>query len=133
MKKKPWKIYKWDKANWESVKQCTQTLTRQTIESEPSVEEALLSFLHHVQGILGNDKLIPSGWTRPRHNMLWLNRELKRQYNKNNICIKQTRKPSQWDAYNRVSSSIKKALKKAHWQLVNMIIRTRWEFPPPPP
>ena len=126
-KKKPRKIYKWDKADWESVKQSTRTFTNQTIESEPSVEEAYSSFLQHVQGILGDDKLIPSGWTRTRHNVPWLSRELKRQCNKKHRLYKRakkTKKPSHWEAYNRVSSSTKKALKKAHWQHVNLILDT---------
>ena len=37
---------------------------------------------------------------------------------------KKTKKPSHWEAYNRVSSSTKKALKKAHWQHVNLILDT---------
>ena len=91
-KKKPRKIYKWDKADWESVKQFTRTYTSQTIESEPSVEEAYSSFLQHVQGILGDDKLIPSGWTRTRHDVPWQSRELKRQCNKKHWLYNEPRK-----------------------------------------
>ena len=126
-KKKPRKIYKWDKADWESVKQSTRTFTSQTIESEPSVEEAYSSFLQHVQGILGDDNLIPSGWTRTRHDVPWLSRELMRQCNKKHSLYKRakkTKKPSHCEAYNRVSSSTKKALKKARWQHVNLILDT---------
>ena len=59
--------------------------------------------------------------------MPWLSRELNRQCNKNHWLYKRakkTKKPSHWEAYNRVSSSTKKALKKAHWQHGNLILAT---------
>ena len=79
---------------------------------------------------LKNNKPIPSWWTRTKHDVPWVSRELKRQCNTNHWFwkrAKKTNKPSHWEAYNMVNRSLGTAEKEHYTKLFRNHIKSRWQ------
>ena len=123
-KKPPRKIYRWARANWDTMKQKTLAFSEKIVQSTLGVEDLYTSFLEHVKSL---EEFIPVTWSRTRYDVPWLSRELKRQCNKKHWLYnraKKSNKPSHWDKYRTLAERTQKALRSAHWRHINKVLDT---------
>ena len=77
MKKPPRKFYQWSKADWQLIKEQTVFCTKQflALALTRTVKENYTVFIDYMEGILAIN--IPSKLSNSRHNLPWMNRNLK--------------------------------------------------------
>ena len=122
-KKPARKIYKWSQANWDKINEETKEFSDKMITSDLNVDDMYEAYTEHVKSTI--EKHVPHKWTSTRYDVPWLTPSLKRQCNlKHRLYNKarRTHRHSDWQKYNDLAKSTKKALKQARWQHVNKIL-----------
>ena len=91
-KKPPRKVYQWSKADWQLVKEQTVIFAKQflALALTRTVKENYTVFTEYMEGILANN--IPSKFSNSRHNLPWMNRNLKRLIRKKGRRFKKAKK-----------------------------------------
>ena len=76
-KKPPRKVYQWSKADWQLIKEQTVIFVKQflALAQTRTVKENYTVFIEYMEGILAVN--IPSKLSNSRHNLPWMNRNLK--------------------------------------------------------
>ena len=123
-RKRPRKIFKWAKANWETIKSKTVEFSNATLNSTSTqnVEQLYTSLCDHVKSL---EVHIPTTWSRSRPDVPWLTGNLKRKCRKKQRLYnraKKNRKTSHWTAYNTHANNTKKDLNSAHWNHLNDVL-----------
>ena len=129
-KKPPHKVFKWGKADWDSMKADTIDFSKQYLDvsGNRSVSENYSSIENHLKKVLNTH--VPSKMSRIRSDVPWLTNELKRQcrrkqrlYNKSKKSGKREHK----EAYSRMLKDTQSKLKQARWQYINGILQSGLE------
>ena len=91
-KKPPRKVYQWSKADWQLIKEQTVIFAKQflALALTRTVKENYTVFIEYMDGILAIN--IPSKLSNSRHNLPWMNRNLKRLISRKGRRVKQTKK-----------------------------------------
>ena len=76
-KKPPRKVYQWSKADWQLINEQTVIFAKQfpALAQTKTVKENYIVFIEYMEGILAVN--IPSKLSNSRHNLPWMNTNLK--------------------------------------------------------
>ena len=91
-KKPPRKLYQWSQADWQLIKEHTVIFAKQflALALTRTVKEKYTVFIEYMEEILAVN--IPSKLSNSRHNLPWMNRNLKRLIRKKGRCFKKAKK-----------------------------------------
>ena len=138
-KKPPHKVYKWDKAPWDLIREKTVLFGENFIQNstQKNVAENYASIETHFQEIM---KLVPHKMSRSRIDLPWFNQNLKREGKRRQRLYKMCKqlgnaktdrgkkKRSEYEAQLAKSNkSFQSNLKRARWQYINNILCTSLE------
>ena len=86
------KVYQWSKADWQLIKEQTGIFAKQflALAQTRTVKENYTVFIEYMEGILAIN--IPSKLWNSRHNLPWINRNLKRLIRKKGRRFKKAKK-----------------------------------------
>ena len=126
-KKPRWKVYRWKRADWDTMKQATSDFSTSFTESSQSksLDENYTAIEGHLKKML--DDYVPSRYTRTRTDLPWLSPELKKEcrrkqrlYNK----ARKTGKPEDMKKYKEAQKITQKAFKQSRWRYINGLLQT---------
>ena len=124
------RVYRWSKADWHKIKGLTTTFAESflALANSRSVNDHYLVFKKFMEGLLKTD--IPSKLTGSRHNLPWINTELKRQIRKKGRRFSKAKKSGlkeDWDNYKAIEKDVKCNLNRAETNFLQTILTTGLE------
>ena len=118
------KVYQWSKADWQLLKEQTVMFAKQflTLAQTRTVKENYTVFIEYMEGILAVN--IPSKLSNSRHNLPWMNRNLKRLIRKKGRRFKKAKKSGMDEDRARywIEQMVKRQLRDAERDYVNDIL-----------
>ena len=125
-KKPPRKVYQWSKADWQLIKEQTVIFAKQflALALTRTVKENYTVFIEYMEGILTVN--IPSKLLNSRHNLPWINRNLKRLIRKKGRRFKKAKKSGMDEdrgSYMDIEQMVKRELRDAEMVYVNGILQ----------
>ena len=129
-KKPPRKVYQWSKADWQLIKEQTVIFAKQflALAQTRTVKENYTVFIEYMEGILAVN--IPSKLSNSRHNLPWMNRNLKRLIRKKGRRFKKAKKSGMDEdraRYLDIEQMVKRELQDAERVYVNGILQNGLE------
>ena len=113
------KIYQYEKANWDNIKDRMMEISRTVCESA-DVEESWTMLKNEISECL--DLEVPSKLTAKRHNLPWLNRKLINKIRRKHKLYqkaKQSHKKEDWDKYKtHKSATLEQGNNKSFWKYI---------------
>ena len=124
------RVYRWSKADWHKIKGLTTTFAESflALANSRSVNDNYFVFKKFMEGLLKTD--IPSKLTGSRHNLPWINTELKRQIRKKGRRFSKAKKSGlkeDWNNYKAIEKDVKCNLKRAETNFLQTILTTGLE------
>ena len=129
-KKPPRKVYPWSKANWQLIKEQTVIFAKQflALAQTRTVKENYTVFIEYIEGIIAVN--IPSKLLNYRHNLPWMNINLKRLIRKKGRRFKKAKKSGMEEnraRYLDIEQMVKRELRDAERVYVNGILQNGLE------
>ena len=115
------KVYKYKKADWDTVKSSVKALGDDIMnQTEDSVETKWSELKDGLVKIM--DKNIPSKLTSKRHNLPWMNDQLRREVKKKHKLMHKAKllnTTEAWEIYKEQKRTVQRNIRRAHWRYVN--------------
>ena len=129
-KKPPRKVYQWSKADWPLIKEHTVIFAKQflALAQTRTVKENYTVFIEYTEEILAVN--IPSKLSNSRHNLPWMNRNLKRLIRKKGSHFKKAKKSGMYEdmaRYLDIEQMVKRELRDAERVYVNGMLQNGLE------
>ena len=124
--KPPRKIYSFQKADTNVLKQKVEEFSQIFLDSNPeknTVNQNWETIRNSLQTIM--DSTVPSKMSSTKRNLPWINNDLKRKMRKRDQLYKKARKTitgEGWAAYRKYRNMVTKLTKKAHLDYINNVI-----------
>ena len=115
------KVYKYKKADWNAVKSSVKALGLNIVNRvNASVETKWTELKDGLVKIM--DDNIPSKLTSKRHNLPWMNDQLRREVNKKHKLMHKAKvlnTTEAWEIYKEQKRTVQRDIRRAHWRYVN--------------
>ena len=115
------KVYKYKKADWDSIKTSVKSLGDEIMNhSEDTVETKWTDLKEGLTKIMNEN--IPSRLTSKRHNLPWMNDHLRKEVRKKHKLMQKAKvldTAEAWDIYREQKRTVQKNIRRAHWKYVN--------------
>ena len=121
-KKRPYKIYQYNKADWTKIRQSTIKFAEEYLskQDENDIDTNWNKFKKHILNTM--EQLIPSRLVSQKFAVPWINTEIKRMGKKKQRLYnkwKRTGRPEDREAFKSAKKEANKIIRKAHWDYVN--------------
>lgn len=125
-KKRPRKIFKYDKADWTEIKKVTQAFREEylTTANCHTVNENWLKFKNHLNTVM--NEYVPCKTTNTKFSLPWINSSIKRLSRKKQRLYKKWKKSQRQEdemAFKEAKKEVKKQVRKGHWDHVNKLLK----------
>jgi hypothetical protein len=124
IKKKPRKIYKYNKADWETIKkdclELSEEIQTMTHTGPHKIEDLWTLFKNRIHSSV--EKNVPSKTQRHINKLPWLNHNLKKNLKKKGRLYKQAKKTGLWTKFKQFQKECKRDMRRAELDHVNRII-----------